>query len=385
MIGLFYLFIAHSYLRDCIYKWTKDVLKEKWNVTDFSFCDFKQYIGLEIAMSFNSFHTISDYWSNKMFAGNQDFKDQMGRDRFKRIRGCLTLHAPFETQDYHNRAIHDPLYYSRSFLNRFITRITKVAVPYGAAAFDEATMSTKARTRSRTYMPNKPSKYGIRFYSLVSHTFSYLFSFFDNGSGNLADVPAALRYTELFCELKTPLEKTFADLGTTDDLKTASALWTAQIGHMTQKLPSCDLLSKLNCRYVFMNNFYTRHKLARTISKFSDNDVKVIGTVRGNFIDGATRENVMKVIADLKDKPCNSWYLVRELEADKTPPLKKEEFNPTLWVDISTKTAHPPQEVHVPKKLVILSGKTRKSHPFTPTIWLLRQILISLKVTFQKQ
>ena len=41
MIGLFYLFIACTYLRDCIYKWTKDVLKEKWNVTDFSFCEFK--------------------------------------------------------------------------------------------------------------------------------------------------------------------------------------------------------------------------------------------------------------------------------------------------------------------------------------------------------
>ena len=72
-------------------------------------------------------------------------------------------------------------------------------------------------------MPKKPSKYGIRFYSLVSHTFLYLFSFFDNGSGNLADVPAALRYTELFCELKTPLEKTLSDLGTTDDLKTVGS------------------------------------------------------------------------------------------------------------------------------------------------------------------
>ena len=107
----------------------------------------------------------------------------------------------------------------------------------------------------------------------------------------------------MFCELKTPLEKTFADLGTTDDLKTVSALWTAQIGHMTQKLPSCDLPFKLNCRYVFMDNFYTRHKLAMTISKFSDNYIKVIGTVHGNFIDGATRENVMKAVADLKDKP----------------------------------------------------------------------------------
>ena len=72
-----------------------------------------------------------------------------------------------------------------------------------------------------------------------------------------------------------------------------------------------------------MDNFYTKHKLARTISKFSDNDVKVIGTVRGNFIDGVNRENVLKAVANLKDQPRHSLYLVRALKEQKTPPLKK--------------------------------------------------------------
>ena len=144
-------------------------------------------------MSFNTFNSISDYWSTRMFAGNKDFRNVMGRDQFKRIRGCLTLHHPFATIDFHQRSA-DPLYHSRAFLNRCIALITQVAVPYGASAFDEASMSTKARTRSRTYMPNKPSKYGIRFYSLVSHAFSYLFPFFDNGSGNFLPVPTSMRY-----------------------------------------------------------------------------------------------------------------------------------------------------------------------------------------------
>ena len=184
VLGLLYLFLASSYLKDCIFKWTKDVYKEKFDAKTFTWPLFKGYIGLEIAMSFNTFNSISDYWSTKMFSGNKDFKDVMGRDTFKWIRGCLTLHHPFATADFHQRSAADPLYHSRTFLNRFITRITQVAVPYGASAFDEASMSTKARTRSRTYMPNKPSKYGIIFYSFVSHAFSYLFSFFDNGSGN---------------------------------------------------------------------------------------------------------------------------------------------------------------------------------------------------------
>ena len=44
-----------------------------------------------------------------------------------------------------------------------------------------------------------------------------------------------MRYTEIFRDLKTPLEKLYTDLAKKEDLKKASALWVAQIGHMTKK------------------------------------------------------------------------------------------------------------------------------------------------------
>ena len=135
-------------------------------------------------------------------------------------------------------------------------------------------METKARTRSKSYMPNKPSKYAVRFYALVGHAFSYLFSLFDNGSGNFEDAPAAMRYTENFRDLKTPLEKLHTDLAKTEDLKKASALWIAKL--------------------VFMDNFYSRHTFATNLKKLSDNDIKVIGTVRCNIVDSANRDNVLK-------------------------------------------------------------------------------------------
>ena len=75
-----------------------------------------------------------------------------------------------------------------------------------------------------------------------------------------------------------------------------------------------------------MDNFYTRHKLARSISKSTDNKVKVIGTVRDNFIDTANKDNVLKAIAYLKDKPGHSWCVVRAVEESKTPPLKKQKI-----------------------------------------------------------
>ena len=36
VIGLFFLFISRSYLNSCIFKWTRDVLLEKFNIVDFT-------------------------------------------------------------------------------------------------------------------------------------------------------------------------------------------------------------------------------------------------------------------------------------------------------------------------------------------------------------
>ena len=72
-----------------------------------------------------------------------------------------------------------------------------------------------------------------------------------------------------------------------------------------------------------MDNFYTRHKLAMGISKFTDNDVKVTGTVWANFLDMADRENILKAMAYLKDKPGHEWVLVQAYEEMKSTPYKK--------------------------------------------------------------
>ena len=134
------------------------------------------------------------------------------KDNFQNVRASLKLHPPLPTTEFFNTSSEDPLYFARHLFNRFIIRCSQVAVPYGPAAFDEASMETKARTRSKSYMPNKPSKYAVRFYALVGHAFSYLFSLFDNGSGNFEEAPAAMRYTEIFRDLKTPPEKLYTDL-----------------------------------------------------------------------------------------------------------------------------------------------------------------------------
>ena len=226
----------------------------------------------------------------------------MFRDNFQNARASLKLYPPLPITEFFKRSSEDPLYFARHLFNRFIIRCSQVAVPYGPAAFDEASMETKARTRSKSYMPNKPSKYAVRFYALVGHAFSYLFSLFDKRSGNFEDTPAAMRYTEKFRALKTPLEKLYTDLAKTEDLKKSKALWIAQIGHMTEK-QSNEINCNVNYILVFMDNFYSRHTFATNLKKFNDNDITGIGTVRCNIIDSANRDNVLKGFKIVKDKP----------------------------------------------------------------------------------
>ena len=247
----------------------------------------------------------------------------MPRDRFQNIRGSLTLHPAFDSQETHDRASSDPLYHSRSFLNTFVGRIVSVAVPLGSSAFDEATMGTKARTRAKTYMPNKPEKYGIRFYALVGYKYQYIFSLFDNGCGHSNSIPPVLRYVDIFRDLRTPITKLYQENDRAKVLDKPSALWVAQIGHMAKKLKSNEVCSVLNKRHVFMDNFYTRHTLALDVAKFSDGDIHIIGTVKGNLIDAINRGNILKALAHLAEAPRNHWNLVRAHEVVKKSKSKK--------------------------------------------------------------
>ena len=112
-----------------------------------------------------------------------------------------------------------------------------------------------------------------------------------------------------------------------------------------------------------MDNFYTRHKLARDISKFTDNDVKVTGTVRANFLDTANRENVLKAMAYLKDKPRHEWVLVRAYEEVKPTPHKKRKIQSNTMDKYLTNPI-PSSGKTVSKKCGFIIWKDKKVIPF---------------------
>ena len=90
-------------------------------------------------------------------------------------------------------------------MRHFVEHSAKIAVPNGACVLDESTLRSKGRCRGVTYLPSKPDKYGIRFYTVCGKKYIYLFTFFDNGSGNKVP-PVVVRYTDIFGDLRRPIK-----------------------------------------------------------------------------------------------------------------------------------------------------------------------------------
>ena len=182
-LGLFHLFLTKSWF-EAVRVWTKKkMVEDNKRDADVTKIKFQAYLGLELAMSITQFNAIEEYWQQGMFCGSSDFKNVMSRDDFMAICGSVNLRDPDSYN--HDEASADPLCHTRKMMEHLEKNIATIAVPVGTSALDENTARTKARTRARSYMPNKPDPYGIRFYAVVGSEHMYLHSLFNNNSGLL--------------------------------------------------------------------------------------------------------------------------------------------------------------------------------------------------------
>eukprot|EP00644_Phytophthora_capsici_P002674 jgi/Phyca11/105700/e_gw1.11.347.1 len=154
-------------------------------------------------------------------------------------------------------------------------KFAAIAVPVGAVSLDENTVRTKARSSARTFMPSKPDKYGVRFYSVVGWESLYAYSVWDNGSGNRTQTAPADKSVDVFPALRSALFRTHNRDDVCIKRKDASALSIAMCGHLTKTYPAPTQHRLLVC-----DNFYTRHNLAKTLATFTDGEMKLLGTVR---------------------------------------------------------------------------------------------------------
>lgn len=88
------------------------------------------------------------------------------------------------------------------YSNFFLQCCSLLAIPVGTCALYENTVRIKARTGDKSYLPNKPQPYGIRFYAVLGPKYTYLHNLFDNGSGNLTGISRPQEYTSVLPYIK---------------------------------------------------------------------------------------------------------------------------------------------------------------------------------------
>lgn len=130
-----------------------------------------------------------------MFRGHPDFKASFGPVRYEDVTA----------ESFSD----DPLYYMRTIFNHFTKNSFSVAVPRGVLAIDENGQPTSAKTRAKSYNPNKPDPHAIRFYTVNGHSLNYVLSLMDNGSGNSTKGPVVVvdRYLVNFPECQKMVNK----------------------------------------------------------------------------------------------------------------------------------------------------------------------------------
>ncbi len=332
-LGLFHMFLQKSFL-NTVREWTNEKLKKeptREQSHPITPGEFYNYMGLELGTSLLHMNDFKNYWQSGLFSSTSSsfYPAVMRYTRFSVIRGIIRFTPPDTSEDADK--IHaNPLWHSEPLLKHFYLQCANVAVPLGPGALDENGAATKARTKASSYMPSKPDKYAIRFYSLVGHRYLYLFSMFDNNRGNSTGLNLVDRYAFIHRELRHVVASKFKDKCNTKpgdiNRESASALWTTQLGHMCMKKPMSDVNIRDKSRRIFTDNFYTRHALGQKMKEISNNELKLCGTVRLNFVDEVNKVNVIEGIEMMKKAERGDWVLVPAFNFEQNHEKEKNAF-----------------------------------------------------------
>ena len=88
------------------------------------------------------------------------------------------------------------------------------------------------------------------------------------------------------------------------DKDSPRALWILQMAYQTKVYP--DPSGK---RVFFTDNFYTRHTLAKELKGITDNEARLIGTVKFTNVDSTNCRFLSEAMSMMKDTPRGSWCL----------------------------------------------------------------------------
>ena len=87
-----------------------------------------------------------------------------------------------------------------------------LVVPCDVSPLDEASVRMRDRKTARNFIPNKPDKYAVRFYSVVGYRHAYLSSIVDTISGNKTRITGGDDFTRVQRNMLTPFNNLLSQI-----------------------------------------------------------------------------------------------------------------------------------------------------------------------------
>jgi len=130
-----------------------------------------QFVGLQYARGLYNKNIPLDYLWNKDF-GIQLFPNTMPRSKFRHVSKILR----FDQKSNRAARSNDRFTHIREIFERFVSNCSTKYVPEASLTVDEQLLPHKSRCKWITFMPNKPDKYGLKFWAMVEVENKYVIS-----------------------------------------------------------------------------------------------------------------------------------------------------------------------------------------------------------------
>ena len=158
--------------------------------TDTTSNEVKSFMGLQIAMSLCAKPSIEDYWRKRCrVTATSGFSDIMSRNRFGLL--CSFLHFS-DNSKAKARGEHgyDPLQKIRPLLDITMPCLSLYYTPLKELSVDESMRKFEGRIYFRQYIPNKPTRWGIKIWTLCESKTGFLLNYdIYTGKKNIAVGP----------------------------------------------------------------------------------------------------------------------------------------------------------------------------------------------------
>ena len=163
-LDAFTLFITESVKRTVL-NCTKKYAEEKQALRNINISILEKFIGLQLARGlYGKAHSVDLLWSKNF--GLHVFQNTMSRQTFRDIKRFLRFD---EKNTRSQRLVGNPFAHISAIFDEIILNFRNHFTPGFSVCIDEQLMPLKCRCKFIVFMPNKPDKFGMKFWLLVDN------------------------------------------------------------------------------------------------------------------------------------------------------------------------------------------------------------------------